>query len=105
MSRRGRYEAGDGSGDCLRGRSCTKQELAAEKSTENIRPERARRLTHSALDGWLWPIMITGCAAHPDNRATVTALLAHARTPIGDRDLTAAYTVSTSTPLPLSHTC
>jgi hypothetical protein len=46
-----------------------------------------------ALDGWLWPIMITACAATGAARATVAALLGHARTPVGERDLGAAYAI------------
>lgn len=46
-----------------------------------------------ALDGWLWPILIAACAATGAARATVVALLGHARTPIGERDLSAAYAI------------
>lgn len=45
------------------------------------------------LDGWLWPILITACAATGTARATVTTLLGHARTPIGERDLGCAYAI------------
>ncbi|WOO81942.1 Transcriptional regulatory protein moc3 [Vanrija pseudolonga] len=38
------------------------------------------------LSGWLWPLMITACAAEDAHRAALRALLPLARSPIGDRD-------------------
>lgn len=42
--------------------------------------------SHSHLSGWLWPLMITACAAEDPHRAALRALLPLARSPIGDRD-------------------
>ncbi|KAL1412413.1 hypothetical protein Q8F55_000158 [Vanrija albida] len=46
--------------------------------------EAAADLGH--LTGWLWPLVITGCAAEGAHRASLRALLPLARSPIGDRD-------------------